>query len=204
MSDEALLVVALLGGIAALSYGLWRRQQVKEARLTARTEIEIPIQSLYRSALVIALASSVGPVAAGVFATLTDPWARSHALAMTMTGIGLGVVGMLAGLRAASRYCRVGLIRYTPSRLELQLGDGRWSTDLEQPYELEEGLAHGPAEMPVQVLYVKQGNNRWGFSYGLPLRRRPHGENVFDRYVAPLVNGEARVIHDRLRQRLGQ
>ena len=46
MSDEAILVVALLGGIAVLCGALLRFQWRKEKRLAARTEIDVPIQSL--------------------------------------------------------------------------------------------------------------------------------------------------------------
>jgi hypothetical protein len=41
------------------------------------------------------------------------------------------------------------------------------------------------------------------FSYGLPIGRKPYGNHGVERYVAPIVDAEARVIHDRLRLRFG-
>jgi hypothetical protein len=53
VSDEAILIIVLLGGIAVMCVVLLRYQRGKEARLAALTEIEIPIQSVFRSVLVI-------------------------------------------------------------------------------------------------------------------------------------------------------
>ena len=116
-------------------------------------------------------------------------------------GIGLGVAGLFAGLRPCRRYARIGLLRDAPARLELQLGADRWHVDLDEPYQLDEALAFGQASMSLQVLVVREGDHGLAFSYGLPLGRKAYGDRSVDRYIAPLVNGEARVIHDRLRQR---
>jgi hypothetical protein len=201
VSDEAILIVVLLGGIAVMCVALLRYQKHKEARLAARTEIEVPIQSVLRSVLIILPAMVVGPVLMAVVGAKTDPWGRQHALAATLLGIGLGVAGMLAGVRLSRRYARVGVLRYTPTRLELEVAGERRSIDLDEPYELAEGSAEGPTNMRLQVVYVQQGGTVWGFSYGLPITRKPYGDTAFDRYPAPLVDGEARVIHDRLRER---
>ena len=202
MSDEAILVVALLGGIAVMCVVLVRYMRRKEARLAAQTEIEIPIHSLPKSVFVCLLAVLIGSVPVPVFGAVTDPWGRRHALAMVLAAIGLALVALLVALRLSRRFRTTGLLRYTPTRLELQLGDQRWHVDLDQPYELREGFASGPADTPLQVLYVKQGDDGWGFSYGLPLARKPYG-GALDTYFTPLVGGEARVIHDRLRRPRG-
>jgi hypothetical protein len=200
VSDEWVIVVAVLGGLAVMAVALLRYQRGKEARLRALTEIEIPIHSLSRSVLVIVPAIAVGPVLVGLVAASADPWARHHALAMTLMMLGSGVPGIFAGWRLSRRWSRIGLLRCTPARLEIQLRGKGGQTDLERPYELTEGSTLGPGNLPVQVVYVRQGDNLLGFSYGLPLGRKPHGEGVFDRWVEPLVDAEARVIHDRLRR----
>jgi MFS family permease len=200
VSDEAILIVVLLGGIAAMIVVLVRHQRHKEARLAARTTIEIPIQSTLRSTLILLPSMVAGPIGVAVVGALTDPWGRRHALAATLTAIGLGVVGLFAGWRVCRRYARIGLLRYEPSRLDLQLGSKRWHVDLDQPYELDEAFGFGPVNMPLQVLVVRQGDHELAFSYALPLGRKPYGERTVDRYFEPLVDGEARVIHDRLRR----
>jgi hypothetical protein len=202
VNDEAILVVVILAGIAGMIVVLVRYQRGKEARLAALTEIEIPIASTLRTVLVVLPSIAVSPVLMAVLGAMTDPWLRHHALAATLTGIGVGVVGLFVGLRVSRRFCRIGLLRYTPVSLDLELGDERRHIDLDEPYELAEGMAWGPANMPLQVLSVRQGDRHWGFSYGLPLGRKPYGDGGFDRYLTPLVNGEARVIHDRLRARV--
>jgi hypothetical protein len=204
VSDEAILVVAILSGIAVMIVLLVRYQRGKETRLAALTEIEIPIDSVARSVLIVLPAVCIGPVLVAVFGAMTDPWLRSHALAGTVTSIGLGVAGLFGGLRVSRRFRRVGLLRYTPARLELQVGKEIRHIDLDQPYMLDEGMAWGPGNMPLQVLYVRQGRNVLKLSYGLPLGRKAHGERQFETYVIPLVDGEARVVHDRLRARLGR
>jgi hypothetical protein len=201
LSDEAILVVAILGGIAAMIVVLVRHRRRKEARLAALTDIELPIQSTFRATLVILPSMVIGPVLVGVLGAITDPWGRQHALAATLLAIGLGVVGIFAGVKLARRTARIGLLRYAPPRLELQLGAQQWHVDLNQAYELDEASAFGPANMSLQVLVVRQGGHGVAFSYGLPLGRRAYGDGAVDRYIEPLVDGEARIIHDRLRAR---
>ena len=149
MSDGATLVVGLLGLIAAMIFVIVRQQRRKEARLAALAEIEIPILSTLRSALIIAPSMAVAPV---LVAVVGAHWER-------------------------------------------------WQVDLDQPCELAEASAFGPASIPVQVLAIKQGGGVLAFSYGLPMGRKPYGDHAVDRYIEPFVDAEARVIHDRLRRR---
>jgi hypothetical protein len=144
----------------------------------------------------------VGTAVVPVLAAITDPWARGHALAATLLGMGLGVVGIFVGMRLSKRHARIGLLRYTPARLELQLRGQQWHVNLDEPYALDEAHAFGPASMSLQVLVVRQGDHGLAFSYGLPIGRKAYGDNAVDRYIEPLVDGEARVIHDRLRARV--
>ena len=201
MSDEGILVVAILGGIAAMIVVLVAYRRRKEARIAALTDIEIPIQSTFRSTLIILPSMVVGPVLVGVLGAITDPWGRQHALAATLLAIGLGVVGMFAGWKLSRRYARIGLLRYAPPRLELQVRADHWRVNLDEPYQLDEAFAFGPANMSLQVLVVRQGDHGVAFSYALPLGRKFHGDQAVDRYIEPLVDGEARIIHDRLRAR---
>jgi hypothetical protein len=198
VSDEAAVVVGILGLIAAMIVVILRQQRRREARLAALPEIEIPIQSVGRAALIIAALSAVGPVLVGVLAALTDQ-GRQHAVAAVLLGLGIGIAGMFAGMRLSRRFARIGLLRYAPPRLELQLGPERWHVDLDQPCQLAEASAFGPSGIRLQVLAVKQGDRLVAFSYGLPIGRKAYGDHAVDRYIEPLVDGEARVIHDRLR-----
>jgi hypothetical protein len=200
VSDEAILVVGILGGIAAMIVVLVRHQRRKEARLAAQTEIEIPIQSVGRTVVIILPAMVLGPVLVAVLGALTHPGPQ-HALAAVFLAVGLGVVGMFGGIALSRRYARIGLLRYTPKRVDLHLRAQQWSVDLGQPYELDEALAFGPNHMSLQVLVVRQGGGGLAFSYGLPLGRKAYGDRSVDQYIEPLVDGEARVIHDRLRTR---
>ena len=202
MNDELILVVVILLGMAAMIVALVGYQRGKEARLAALTEIEIPIESMVRSVLVLLPSIVVGPALVGVVTAATDPWARHHALAATVTGIGAGVVGWLVGWRVSRRFRRVGVLRYTSVSLDLELAGERCHIDLTGPYELDEAGAMGPANMPLQVLLLRQGDNHCGFSYMLPMTRNAYGDRSVDRYLTPLLNGDAYVIHDRLRQQL--
>lgn len=200
MSDEATLVVGLLGGMAALIVVLLRYQRRKEARLVAQTDIELPIQSVGKAAAIIAASMIVPSVLAGVVAALINP-GPEHAVAAVFLVLALSVACMFVGVKLSYRYACIGRLSYTPRALELQLGAERWQIELGQAYELDEGLAFGPKNMPLQVLVVRQEGRELAFSYGLPLGRKHHGDRTFDRYPRPAVGSEARVIHDRLRRR---
>jgi hypothetical protein len=201
VSDEAAVVLGILGIIVVMIVVLVRQQRRKEARLAALAEIEIPIQSTWRSVLILIPLMVVGPVLGAVFGALTDR-GRHLAVAVVLSSLGLGVVGMLAAMRLSRRYARIGLLRYAPPLLELQVGTQRWHVDLDQPFELAEASAFGPGNIHLQVLAVRQDERVVAFSYGLPLGRKPYGDHAVDRYVEPLVDGEARVVHDRLRRGL--
>ncbi|HLK88557.1 MAG TPA: hypothetical protein VKZ18_01610 [Polyangia bacterium] len=201
MSDEATLIVGILGGLAVMIVLLLRHQRRKEARLAAQTEIEIPIQSTAKAAGIIIVSMLPGPVLVGVLAAATDQ-TRQHAVAVVLLLLALSMGGVFTvGMKLARRYANVGLLRYTPARLELRIGPQRWQVDLGKPYELDEAHAFGPGNISLQVLVVRQSDGGLAFSYGLPLGRKPYGDRAVDRYVEPLVDGEARVIHDRLRTR---
>jgi hypothetical protein len=123
---------------------------------------------------------------------------------MTLAGIGAGLAGLWIGLRYSRRFRRVGVLRYTSSALDFEFGNVRRHLHLSQPYELEEGLAFGLKNMPLQVVIITQNSECWGFSYGLPMWRKPYGDKTLDEYLTPLLAGETRIIHDRLRQRIEQ
>ncbi len=201
MSDEATFIVGLLGGLAVMIVLLVRQQRRKEARLAAQTEIELPIQNTGKAAGIIALSLLPGPALLGVLAALTDQM-REHAVALVLLMLALGMTMVFTvGMKLARRYANIGLLRYTPARLELQVGAQQWQVDLGKPYELDEAHAFGPGNMSLQVLVVRQGGGGLAFSYGLGVGRKPYGDRSVDRYIEPLLDGEARVIHDRLRTR---
>lgn len=198
-ADETILVVVLLGGIAAMIVVLVAYQRRVERRLVGRDEMEVPIQSVARALVVLLPSMAAGPIACGVIASLTDPWARHHALAMTLASIGTGVLGLVIGIRATRGFRRIGALRWTRDRLELELADERRRVDLTRPFELDEATALGPQHMLLQVVIVTQGDVQLGFSYGLPMGRKGYGDRTLDAPVGPLVDGQARVIHERLR-----
>jgi hypothetical protein len=201
MSDESLFVFLLLLGLAVMIVGLVRYQRGKERRIAARAEIEIPIDSMWRSALALVPSLVAGPTIVVTLAATLDE-ARKHAVAMTLTALGVGMIGLWTGMRLSRHFRRVGVLRYTSASLDFELGDVHRHLDLSQPYALAEGLAFGPAHMPLQVVSIAQNGDHWGFSYGLPLGRKPYGDRSLDSYLAPLLPGETRIIHDRLRERI--
>jgi hypothetical protein len=97
---------------------------------------------------------------------------------------------------------RDGVLRYTADQLAMELKGVRCVLDLRQPFELLDGSAPGPGNLPLQVLLLRQGGEAWGFSYGLPIHRKPYGDTAMKAYVAPVLGAETRVVHDRLRARL--
>jgi uncharacterized membrane protein YidH (DUF202 family) len=62
MKDESLLVVIMLLGIAVMIVVLVRYQRGKERQLASRMEIEIPIESIWRTVLVVLPSMAAGPV----------------------------------------------------------------------------------------------------------------------------------------------
>ena len=112
MSDEAAVVVGILGLIAAMIVVLLRQQRRREARLAALPEIEIPIQSVGErrssSPRCRRLARCWWAWSLGA----TDQ-ARQHAAAAVLLGMGIGMVGMFAGCgsHAASR-ASVGFVAH--------------------------------------------------------------------------------------------
>ena len=61
----------------------------------------------------------------------------------------------------------------------------------------------GPGNSHLQVLTFRQDGIAWGFSYGLPIGRKPYVNREVNGYLTPWLGGEARVIHDRVRTRAG-
>jgi hypothetical protein len=199
VSDAAALMVGLGAEVAILVFLILRQQRRREARLAELTTVEVPILSTARAALIIAPTMAAGPVLVAVVASLTHP-GREHAVAAVLLVIGIGIGGMFAGMTLARRYARVGLLRYAPPRLELEVGGQRSHVDLDQPCKLAEASAEGPSGIRVQVVALDQGDRTLAFSYGLTIGRKPYGEHAVARPLGPLVDPEARVIHDRVRK----
>ncbi len=55
----------------------------------------------------------------------------------------------------------------------------------------------------LQVLTFRQDGVAWGFSYGLPITRKPYVNREVKGYLTRLLGGETRVIRDRVRTRAG-
>ena len=53
------------------------------------------------------------------------------------------------------------------------------------------------------MLTFRQDGIAWGFSYGLPIMGKPYVNREVKGYLTPLLGGETRVIHDRVRARAG-
>ena len=203
MSDETLVVVGILVGIVAMIVVLVRYQRGTERRLAAQDETEIPVMSFWLSVATVVVSIAIGPVTFGIVAAFSSQWSREHAGVATLSVLiasGLLIPLCLWGTR---RWRRVGELRYTAERLTLHLKDRRCELDLTRPFELFEGSATGPGDSQLQVLSFRQDGIAWGFSYGLPIGRKPYVNHQANGYLMPLLGGETRVIHDRLRAKAG-
>jgi len=202
MDGEAIVVIGMLAGIAVMVTVLLLYQRGKERRLAAEADIEIPAMSVWRSVLVFLVAAVAGPVTTAVVTGFSSSWTRENAaVAVLSTVAGSGLL-IVAAMRISRGWRRDGLLRYTADQLSLELKGACSVLDLHQPFELHEGFGTGPANMPLQVLWLRQGDRRWGISYGLPIGRKPYGDTLVKNYPTPMLGGETRVIHDRLRGRL--
>jgi hypothetical protein len=199
MSDEFILIAALLAGLAIMIAVVVLPQRRKERLVRQSVDVEIPIESVPRTVAVMLPAAVVFPVGVGIVGKLTDPWMRSHALGAVLTGVGGAVVTVVLAMMASRRWRRVGALTLTQARLELSLPLLTLSLDVQRPFRISEASAIGAYGMQYQVVVVTQGEQSWGFSYMLPVGRPPYGDRAVDEAVPPLLGGEVRVIHDRLR-----
>lgn len=199
MDDEIILVIVILGGIAAMIVGLVIYMRRREARLAAQDRIEIPIYSVWRSVAVILPAMVVVPVLAAVAGAVTDPLLRKHALAATIVTIAGGCASLLVAILATRRFRRIGMLALDANLLELTEKGGRHALDPRRPFALFEALS-GTSTTPLQFVLVTQDDGSWGFSYGLALGKKAYGDGAVEAPpLGPMVGGEARVLHDRLR-----
>jgi hypothetical protein len=200
MEDETILVIVILGGIAAMIVGLVIYMRRREARLAAQERIEIPIYSVWRSLAVVFPALVVVPVLAAVTGAVTDPMLRKHALAATIVTIAGGCASLLAALVATRNFRRIGMLALGADLLELAEKGRRHTLDPRRPFALFEGTCIRSSSVPLQVVLVTQDDRSWAFSYGLALGKKAHGDRALDvPQLGPALGGEARVLHDRLR-----
>jgi len=200
MDDETILVIVILGGLAAMIVGLVVYMRRQEARLAARDRIEIPIYSTWRTFVVLLPAMAFVPVLAGVVGALTDPLLRVHALAITIATLGGGGVSMLVALVATRNFRRTGVLALGADLLELTDKGRRHTLDPRRPFALLEGISIRTSSVPLQVVLLTQDDRSWAFSYGLALGKKAYGDRANDvPRLGPLLGGEARVLHDRLR-----
>jgi hypothetical protein len=200
MEDETILVIVILGGIAAMIAGLVVYMRRREARLAAQDRIEIPIYSVWRSVVVILPALVIVPVLAAVAGAMTDPLLRKHALAATLLTIGGGCTSLLLAILATRNFRRIGVLALDAEILELTEKGGRHTLDPRRPFSLFEGICIRSSSVPLQVVLVTQDDRSWAFSYGIALGKKAHGDRALDvPELGPMLGGEARVLHDRLR-----
>jgi hypothetical protein len=201
MSDENLVVVGGLVGIAVMILALVGYQRGKERRLAAMADIEIAVMSFWWSVATTVVSLAIGPVTLGFVGTFQSSWMREHAgVAVLSALVASGLLVPLC-LWLTRGWRRVGVLRYTAERLTLEMNGGTCTLDLGQPFELFEGSAMGPGNSQLQVVSFRQDGIAWGFSYGLPITRKPYVNHEVNGYLTPLLNGETRVIHDRVRAR---
>jgi len=197
MEDETILVIAILGGIAGMIVGLVFYMRRREAQLAAQDRIEIPIYSVWRSLAVLLPAMVVVPVLAGVAGAVTDPL-RKHALAATLLAIGATCASMLGAVLGARNFRRTGMLTLGADILELSENGRRHTLDPRRPFLLFEALSIQTSSM--QFVLVTQDDRSWGFSYGIRLGKKAYGDAAVEAPpLGPLLDGEARVLHDRLR-----
>ena len=203
MSDETLVVVGILVGIAVMVIALLRYQRGKERRLAARAEIEIPVMSFGWSVATVVVSLVIGPVTLGFVGGFSPSWLREHAGLATLSVLVASGLLIPLGLWLTRGRRRVGVLRYTAERLTLEMTAARCTLDLARPFELFEGSAMGPGNSYLQVLTFRQDGVAWGFSYGLPITRKPYVNREVKGYLTRLLGGETRVIRDRVRARAG-
>jgi hypothetical protein len=197
MSDETLVVVGILVGIAVMIVALVLYQRGKERRLAAQADIEIPVMSFWRSVATVVVSIAAGPVTLGMVSA--SSWFREHAAAATLSMLVASGLLLPLCLWLTRGWRRAGELRYTAEHLTLDMKGQRCTLDLARPFELFEGSALGPGDSQLQVLTFRQDGIAWGFSYGLPIGRKPYVNRDVKGYLTPLLGGETRVIHDRVR-----
>jgi hypothetical protein len=113
MSDETLVVVGILVGIAVMVIVLVRHQRGKERRLAAQAEIEIPVMSFWWSVATVVVSLVIGPVTLGLVGGLSPSWFRGHAGLATLSMLVASGLLIPLGLWLTRGRCRVGVLRYT-------------------------------------------------------------------------------------------
>jgi len=202
MGDEGIVVVSILGGIGLMipTLVLWQRR--KEARLAAKERIELPIESMGRTILVMLAAILVLPVGVGLVGTFANDWMRHHALGMTLGSIGGTLAVLLLAMTGTGRLRSVGRLVLDAGRLELEeRGQPASWIALDRPFEMLEARS-GPdgLGMLAQVVALRQEDRALAFSYLVPVQGHGmlRGRRI-DAPIGPLLSGECRVLHDRLR-----
>jgi hypothetical protein len=196
--EEMVLVVCIVAGLVAVGVAAWMYQRRRERRLAGLERIEIPIHSIARTLLVLFPAIAAVPVLVGVVGAMTDPWLREHALAAVITSLGGGGLSLVLAMAATKRFRTTGRLILSPEILQLDDRGQRYVLDPRRPFRLYEGSSIRPGSIPLQVVLVEQDGRSWGFSYGLALGRKSYSDRLTDA-LGPLLGGETRVLHDRLR-----
>lgn len=191
------IVVAALVATAALGLGGVARARAASARverLRGADRLEIEVISVPRvTGLVLA---AVAPFALGgpLVAAALGEWGRAHALPITLAILAGIVGGLLVGAGVAPRWARIGALVLDGDTLALVVrGDAR-KIDLGSEWALAEAATPDEGGQMVTVVVI-QGSVRLAFRYGSSLPSRS-GEGV-------AVGAEGRVLHERLRARLG-
>jgi len=199
MEDETILVIVILVGFAAMIVGLFIYMRRLEARLAAQDRIEISIYSDWRTAVVILLAMVVVAVLAAVAVAVTATPLHEHALAATMVPLAGTCASLLVAMLATRKFRRIGVLALGADSLDLTGEGERQTLDLRRPFALFEARSWTDT-MSLQFVLITQDDRSWGFSYGLAVRRQAYGHRAVDEPpLGPMLGGEARVLHDRLR-----
>ena len=194
MSKETLEVGGIVAAIVAtLAIGAAYRRRM-ERRLAAQEVIVVLVMSEWKSILIVLLGTAVF-VLGGVFGW---PLTTSFVIRVSVPFVaGCLCVATLLWLTRGWR--RVGELRYTPNELSLVVDGCSYALDLRQPFELFEWSESGPGDSTLQKVVLRQGEAAWGFTYPLGVGHKQYDNCPGMGGPRVMLNGEASVIHERLR-----
>lgn len=202
MSGEAVVVGGILAAIATAMIGVLGYQRALEASLARRDTITLRVAPVGRTVLVVVVALILPPVAVGALATVTDPWARTHAEITVLTAVFGGLGTLPIALWANARARPTLALTLTPTTLTLaRAGEEPRVVRLDRPFELRLWATTGAEGVPWQGVEVVQGATSVAFVFSLGVNGVAEGRA--GGLVAAAFGREAGIVLARLRARAG-